>query len=299
MTTPHAAAPGPDPGPEVTALAARVARAFAHVPEVVAVALGGSRAAAGIGHDTTSDVDLEVYTRAGIPREVRDRVMLEAGALPPLPVDHAFWGAADEWTDPGTGLVVDASYFDAAWMEEQLDRVLVRHEPSLGYSTCFWHTVRGGLPLHDPDGWLVALQARAAIPYPDALRVAIVARNRAALRGAPSAWEVQVRNAERRADPVAANHRVAGLLASCFDIVFAVNRVPHPGEKRLLAAVEERCPVRPPAFEDDVRAVLGAAASAGDGALARATGRLLDGIDALLAGDPALAACLPAWDASG
>jgi hypothetical protein len=166
--------------------------------------------------------------------------------------------------------------------------VLVRHEPSLGYSTCFWHTIRGGLALHDPDGWLAALKVRAAVPYPDALRAAIVARNRAALRGFPSAWEVQVGKAERRGDLVAANHRVAGLLASCFDIVFAVNRVPHPGEKRLLGAVAERCPVRPPAFEADVRAVL-AAAAAGDGSLGAATARLLDGIDLMLAGDPALA----------
>jgi hypothetical protein len=280
--------------PAVIAIADRVARALAAVPEVVAVALGGSRGAGGIGHDAGSDVDIEVYTRGDIPLAVRHRVMIEAGAVPPLPVDHDFWGPADEWLDPGTGIVVDVTYFDATWMDDQLDRVLVRHEPSLGYSTCFWHTIQGGFALHDPDGWLAGLQARAAVPYPEGLRVAIVTRNRAALRDFPSAWEIQVAKAERRADPVSANHRVAGMLASCFDIVFAVNRVTHPGEKRLLAAVAGQCPIRPPDFEAGVRAVLAAAAAAAvaDGTLGAATARLLDGIDRMLADDPALAHCL-------
>jgi hypothetical protein len=279
------------PSSDARALAERVAGILARRPDVVAIAFGGSRGAGGVGHDAGSDIDLEVYTRAPLPRATREHMMLEAGAALPLPVDHGFWGPADEWLDPGSGLVVDATYFDSSWMEDQLARVLVRHEPSLGYSTCFWHTVQGAEPLHDPDGWLAALKARAAVPYPEPLRVAIVGHNRAALRGFPSAWEVQVAKAERREDPVAANHRVAGMLASCFDIVFAVNRVPHPGEKRLLDAVAARCPVRPPAFEERVRAVLAASAAA-DGTLAVAVAALLDGLDGMLAADPALVGLL-------
>ena len=71
-----------------------------------------------------------------------------------------FWGPGDEWLHAPTGIHVDAIYFDAAWMEEQVDRVLVRHEASLGYTTCFWHTVRGSIVLEDPRGWLAGLQAR-------------------------------------------------------------------------------------------------------------------------------------------
>ena len=45
-------------------------------------------------------------------------------------------------------------------MEEQVDRVLVRNEATLGYSTCFWHTVRGSILLEDPRGWFAGLQER-------------------------------------------------------------------------------------------------------------------------------------------
>ena len=48
---------------------------------------------------------------------------------------------------------------------------------------------------------------------------------------------------------VSVNHRIAALLASAFDVVFAHNRQTHPGEKRLLLQVEQSCPVRPDNFE--------------------------------------------------
>ena len=48
-----------------------------------------------------------------------------------------------------------------------------------------------------------------------------------------------------RGDLVSFNYRVAALLASTFDILFALNRLPHPGEKRLLAFAAQHCPLRP------------------------------------------------------
>ncbi len=268
------------------ALAERVSAVFAPLPEVVAIALGGSRGAGGIAFDDRSDVDLEIYTRGDIGLEVRRRIVMAAGAPSPDCVGRSYWGAADEWPDAATGLVVDASYFDAAWMSDQLDRILVRHEPSLGYSTCFWHTIRGAAPLHDPDGWLAGLQARADVPYPEALRRNVIAHNRGALRGFPSAWEVQVEKAAVRGDLVSVNNRVAGLLASYFDVLFAFNGVPHPGEKRLVEAVARRCPRRPDGMAADVEAVL-AAASMDLAGLPRRVARLLDALDGLLAtGEP-------------
>ena len=42
------------------------------------------------------------------------------------------------------------------------------------------------------------------------------------------------------------NNEVTWLLVAYFDILFALNNVPHPGAKRLLEQVERLCPRRPP-----------------------------------------------------
>jgi hypothetical protein len=136
--------------------AERTAALFATLPKVVMTTFGGSRGP-GFAFDDRSDVDLEIYTCDVIRLEVRERIVMAAEAPSPDCVGRSYRGAADEWPDVATGLVVDASYFDAGWMSDQLDRILVRHEPSLGYSSCLWHTINGAAPLHDPMGWLSGL----------------------------------------------------------------------------------------------------------------------------------------------
>ncbi len=77
------------------------------------------------------------------------------------------------------------------------------------------------------------------------------------------------------------NHRLAGLLASYFDVLFAVNRVPHPGEKRLVEAATAICPRLPEDMAADVSEILQTATSDLGGLPARVD-RLLDRLDVLL-----------------
>ncbi len=129
-------------------------------------------------------------------------------------------------------------YWDRAGFERDLRAVIEGHRPALGYSTAFWHTVRNAAPLHDRDGWFAELQSLAARPYPEELRRAIVAFNWPLLRTTRSSYRHQIELALDRDDPVSVQHRLTALLASVFDILFAVNRTLHPGEKRLLNHVE-------------------------------------------------------------
>jgi hypothetical protein len=196
-------------------------------------------------------------------------------------IGNLAWGDSDEWVEAATGHHVDLIFFGADWMAEQLDRVLVRHEGSVGYSTCFWHTVRVSQPLYDPTGWFAGLQQRAALPYPEELRRDIVARNHPILRQPLASYRYGITRALERNDAVSLNHRVAGLLASVFDIIFAANRLPHPGEKRLAAHVRTRCTLVPPHFQEQLTAVLEATGAASPDLLP-AVDDLLDGLDVLL-----------------
>ena len=263
-------------------LAGRLAALFGELPQVVAVALGGSSAAGAA--DAASDIDLTVYTSAEIPISARRAIVERLGGATRADFDQNYWGPSDQWLDAASGQEIDAVYFDAGWLAAQLGRVLDEHTPSLGYTTAFWHTVRQSRPLYDPTGWLAAQQRRAAVAYPEPLCRAIVDYNQPVLRGILTSYTAQIAKAIARDDLVSVNHRLAALLASYFDILFAVNRVPHPGEKRLLARAAALCPSLPANMAADVTATL-TAAGAAPGELLGHLERLLDRLDEWLDGE--------------
>ena len=198
----------------------------------MAVALAGSRAAS--SNDSASDFDLYIYATGDVPVEFRRSL-----AGPDAEIDNRFWETGDEWIDASTGAQLDVMYRSPAWIEDQLDRVLVRHEASIGYSTCFWYNVLHSEARHDPQGWYRQLQARARVPYPEALQRAIVAKNWPILRKNQSSYRKQIELALARGDAVSVQHRTTAVLASYFDIWFALVRQPHPGEKRMLQYLSE------------------------------------------------------------
>lgn len=255
--------------------ARRAAERFAALPAVEAVALGGS-AATGLA-DAGSDADLYVYAAAPLAPADRQRAVAPLADGPPVRVVQ--WGDEDAWTDSATGTPVEAIYWETGWIEDELDRVLHRHEARLGYSTALWFTVRVSRPLFDRRGWFAALQAEAARPYPPALRRSVLALNRPTLRGLPASYRHQLVRAAARGDRVALNHRAAAFLASYFDGLFAANLQPHPGEKRLLEHAERLCPHRPESLREDVGAFLDAASVEAVGA---AADRLADDLDQTL-----------------
>jgi hypothetical protein len=267
-------------------LAGRLAGLFSALPQVEAVALSGSQA--GGAADAGSDIDLYVYTRAGIPLADRQALLDQSGGASRADLGLTFWGDGDEWIDAASGIEVDIVYFDAGWMQAQLAGVIDAHQPALGYTTCFWHTVRQSSPFYDPRGWFAQLQEKARAPYPEALRHSIIAFNHPVLRGVIPAYLHQIEKAVQRGDRVSVNHRLAALLASYFDILFAANRVLHPGEKRLLALAAAMCASLPAGMVSDVEAVLHSSA-AGDALLPGRLNRLLDRLDDWLA----LAGLLP------
>jgi hypothetical protein len=248
---------------------------------VVAVALAGSCVTGAA--DGQSDVDLYVY--AGAPVTMADRVAIAASFATRPEVGNDFWEPGDEWIDARTGRHVDVMYRTPVWIEEQLERVLVRHEASVGYSTCFWHNVLHSTPLFDRSGWYRDLQTTAARPYPQPLQRAIIAKNHPILRQTLSSYLAQIERAVRRGDSVSIQHRVTALLASYFDVFFAVNELPHPGEKRLLQLAATCCAKIPADLETQINTVLETAARPASPAIVTRVNALLNSLDDLLANE--------------
>ncbi|HEY0604741.1 MAG TPA: hypothetical protein VGD58_17615 [Herpetosiphonaceae bacterium] len=238
--------------PNIPPVVQTIVERFRPLPQVRALALAGSQSTARA--DTRSDFDVYAFLDAAVPVVLRTELAREFAGR--MEIDNQFFGPGDEWIEAATGVKVDLIYFDAPWIEEQVERVLVRHQPSVGYSTAFWHTMRNTLPLFDRDGWLDRIKALAAQPYPESLRRAIVAHNHPILRDTLSSLLYQIESAFARNDMISVQHRTTAILTSYFDILFAVNRLPHPGEKRQVEWLTRRGTKLPQEMQQDLDALL-------------------------------------------
>lgn len=248
---------------------------------VAGIALGGS----GVGTfaDERSDLDLYVFGDAPPSLVLRRALAAEHDAAPEI--GNTAFGPGDEWT-ARSGIGVDLIYWTPGWIEDELARLLDRHQASVGYTTALWFTIREMRPRFDRTGWLAGLQAQATRPYPEPLREAIIALNWPLLRAARGSFLHQIDLAITRDDPVSVQHRTAALLASYTDILFALNRQPHPGEKRILRHLAMRCPLLPEGYDADIRAVIAASGTPCDQCVLNQITTLLDGLDALLTSAP-------------
>ena len=121
-----------------------------------------------------------------------------------------------------------------------------------GYTTCMWHNLITSRILFDRNGKLTQLQKKYQIPYPKKLKENIVANNRKLLSGMLPSFDTQIRKAENRGDLVSVNHRVTEFLASYFDILFALNEMTHPGEKRMQQICAAECRILPEHFNENL-----------------------------------------------
>ena len=90
------------------------------------------------------------------------------------------------------------------------------------------------------------------MPYPEALRQNIIRRNLRLLTGNLPSYDAQLRKAVSREDRPSVNHRMAAFLESYFDILFALNRMTHPGEKRMDSTLKATAKLLPKNFGENL-----------------------------------------------
>lgn len=217
------------------------------IPQIEAIALGGSRA--GDRFDEKSDYDVYLYCTT--PVSLDDRRKLLAQYCSYLEIGNHFWEEEDNCTLKN-GVDIDILYRNLDDFVRDVACVVEQHFPRNGYTTCMWHNLKTCKILYDRDGRLDAAKKRFDIPYPRQLKENIIQRNRTLLHGSLPAYDGQIRKAAAREDSVSINHRIAAFLESYFDILFALNEQTHPGEKRLMALARKNCPILPENFEENL-----------------------------------------------
>lgn len=253
---------------------------LAAVDEVAAICLGGSHAS-GLAN-AGSDLDLYVLTNETIAPSIREGIARELADDGPVEIGNPWWGNEDGYAIDGTWY--DLAFFAADWFFDGIDAVVNQYRASQGYSTSFVYTLHHMQPIHDPNGLIPKWQAQTR-EYPESLANAIIAMNYPIVSTIRASLRNQIARAIDLDDAVAVNHRVAGLLASVFDIAFAVLRQWHPGEKRQLQYLERYRDLLPVGFAGHITAILQHSAPDRLGALLAAVDRVVDDVDQMVKGE--------------
>lgn len=219
---------------------------------VTAITLAGSGASG--RNDELSDIDIDIITSKDISIDKREAIAKIFSD--DTEINNNFWGEGDEYILRNSNIHVDIAYFNMSWLVDNLYNVMEQFNASTGYTTCFWHNVKNSSILFDKEGKFLKLKNKYNIPFPNKLKENIISKNYPILKNNFSSYYNQIEKAIKRDDIVSINHRVAAFLASYFDIIFAVNEMAHPGEKRLVSIVEKKCPKKPYDFLENISKLL-------------------------------------------
>ena len=220
---------------------------FRMLDETEALALGGSRAAG--RSDTKSDYDLYVYVTKDIEYCSREKLLSPFCKI--MEIGNTYWENEDNVVLKDD-IHVDIIYRKYDNIERYISYVVDECHAMNGYTTCFYDNIKMCDIIFDKTGRLTALRDKCRREYPQALKKAIIEKNMKLLHGYLPSYDKQITKAYERHDFVSINHRVTGFLASYFDVIFALNEMTHPGEKRLIQICRSECKILPDKFESNI-----------------------------------------------
>ena len=221
--------------------------------QVKAVAIGGSGAAKTF--DNLSDIDVYVFNENDIPVSDREEIVRQYSSK--YEVGGEYFGSGDEFFVDELNQQLDVMYWNTKWFKSIVENVWVKYYPSNGYTTAFLYTLNNFQIIYDTDNWLSDLQKSIKTQYPKELKENIIKRNIMLMYDKPFAsYYEQIEKAIKRNDIISINHRISAFLASYFDIIFAVNELLHPGEKRLIQYALNTCKILPDKFEENITELL-------------------------------------------
>lgn len=253
---------------------------FTKIETVEGIMLAGSRAVK--TNDEFSDYDIYIYTKRDIPVNIRKTITDKYCCY--MELNNCFWETEDDGILKDNNIPVEIIYRNLDWINDSLNRTIVDCKADTGYTTCFWANIRNSVILYDRDNKLSKLQDKCKGSYPEKLKENILKKNYPLLKQQMPAYYYQIEKALKRSDFISVNHRTAALFASYFDIIFAVNEMLHPGEKKLIKIIKDRGLRVPKDMELNVNNILKFSAQ-GDCKILKEIDLLINNLNAFLKED--------------
>ena len=217
---------------------------LASINEVEAIALGGSRATG--KYDEKSDYDVYIYTTSSIDETVRREILSKYCKY--MEISNTFWELEDDVTLKD-GIDMDIIYRNLNDFDDMLNSIVLEHNAWNSYTRCMWHNLKTCQIIVDKTGNLTKVKEKYNIAYPKELKQNIISNGLKLLNGMLPSFDKQITKAVERKDYVSVNHRVTEFLATYFDVVFAINEMTHPGEKRMQSICSNECKILPNNFD--------------------------------------------------
>ena len=215
--------------------------------QVEAIALGGSRS--GSNFDTNSDYDVYLYVTSPVDENIRKELLNKYCDY--VEIGNHFWELEDNCTLKN-GVDIDILYRNLDDFTLDVASVVEDCNARTGYTTCMWHNLLTCKIIYDKCGRLQNTKDRFSVSYPEKLRKNIIEKNMNLLSGMLPSYDFQIQKAVKRKDLISMNHRVSAFMESYFDVIFALNRLTHPGEKRLVDLCLKNCSILPVDFEKNI-----------------------------------------------
>lgn len=225
----------------------KILNGFKQIPSVEAIAIGGSRSTNNF--DEKSDYDIYLYCTEPIDEKVRYDIYKDTTKI--MEIKNHYWEEEDNIVMLD-GIFADIIYRNLDDFINEIKSVVAECIPHNSYTTCMWHNLLNSKVIFDRTGRYTNYQKEFNIPYPEKLSKNIIERSHNLLNKALPNYYDQILKAIKRNDLVSINHRVSEFLASYFDLIFALNKRTHPGEKRLIKYVTTTCSILPNNFEENL-----------------------------------------------
>ena len=219
--------------------------------DIDAIVLSGSKTS--LINDEMSDYDIYIYSKEKVNIETRKNFIEKYSSYYELGNDYFEYG--DEFIIDD--ICFDFTYRDLSFAENEINYIWRECNSKIGYTTAFLYNIKNSKIIYDKDSKFQNIQNELNKEYPDKLKENIIKKNLAVMKDKKCAsFFEQLEKAIKRKDIVSVNHRVSAILTSYFDILLALNKELHPGEKKLIKYVYKLCKLIPENFEDDIANII-------------------------------------------
>ena len=219
--------------------------------DIDAIVLSGSKTS--LINDEMSDYDIYIYSKERVNIETRKNFAKKYASY--CEIGNDYFEHGDEFIIDD--ICFDFMYRDLHFAQNEINYIWKECNSKIGYTTTFLYNIKNSKIIYDKDSKFQNLQNELNKEYPNRLKENIINKNLAVMKDKKCAsFFEQLEKAIKRKDIVSVNHRITAILSSYFDILFALNKELHPGEKKLIKYTYKLCKLIPENFEKDIKNIV-------------------------------------------